>query len=143
MTSMDSRFVAVVSAVIVVGVAGCSAPPSGLGESTAEVTIDGRDTGGPHTVRCTQTGWSWLIETPGDAESGFSATISTGDTVTPDSVTFNDFGGFSGTFWDAKPAKAEANVSDGTFVVSGTAQGAFTDKPLDEVDVPFKVEADC
>ncbi|WP_102144254.1 lipoprotein LpqH [Mycobacterium hubeiense] len=139
---MDGRLMAATAA-LMLGLAGCSTPPPALGASTAEVTIDGRDTGGPHTVQCTQVRWNWIIETPDDSESGFTASVNTGQEVTPASVTFRDLGGFSGTFWDAKPAEAEGQVDDGNFVISGTAAGAFTDKPLERVTVPFKIEANC
>ena len=84
---MRHRHIAVTAAVLVVGLAGCGGQPPALGGTTAKVTIDGKDTGNPHAVTCSQTGWAWTIETP-DKAKGFTAVIDTGDTVTAKSVDF-------------------------------------------------------
>jgi len=71
---METRHIAVAAAVLVAGLAGCTSQPPALGGTTAKVTIDGKDTGNPHAVRCSQTGWAWTIETP-DKAKGFTAVI--------------------------------------------------------------------
>jgi ipoprotein LpqH len=139
---MENRLIAVAVGVLVVGAAGCSSPPAALGGTTAKVTINGQSTGGPHAVRCSQTGWSWIIETPDEAK-GFKAVIDTGDTVTAQSVDFRDFGGFTGSFWRDKIGEAEVSSAEGTYTIDGAADGAFTDNPSDEVTATFRIEADC
>ena len=139
---MGNRLAAATAAVLLVGVAGCSSPPAALGSTTAKVTINGQSTGGPHAIRCTQTGWTWFIETPDEAK-GFNAVIATGDTVTAQTVDFHDFAGFTGGFWRDNIGEAEVNSSGGTFTITGSADGSFTDNPSNAVTATFRIEADC
>jgi ipoprotein LpqH len=139
---MHNRLVAVTAAVFLAGVAGCSSPPSALGGTTAKVTINGQSTGGPHAVRCSQTGWSWTIETPDDAK-GFKAVVDTGDTVTAQSVDFRDFAGFTGSFWNGNIGDAEVTAAGGKYTINGSADGSFTDNPSNAVTATFRIEADC
>jgi lipoprotein LpqH len=139
---MDNRLVAVIAAVVLAGVAGCSSPPSALGGTTAKVTINGQSTGGPHAVRCSQTGWMWIIETPDDTK-GFKAVVDTGDTVTAQSVDFRDFAGFTGSFWNGNIGDAEVTAAGGQYTINGSADGSFTDNPSNAVTATFRIEADC
>jgi hypothetical protein len=138
---MQTRHIAVAAAVLAMGLAGCGGQPPALGGTTAKVTIDGKDTGNPHPVRCSQTGWAWTIETPGKAKN-FTAVIDTGDKLTARSVTFDDFGGFSGTSW-GKIGKAEVTGAGGKYVITGSADGNYADNPSKEVTATFRIEANC
>ena len=139
---METRHIAVAAAVLVAGLAGCSSPAPALGGTTAKVTIDGKDTGNPHAVRCSQTGWAWTIETP-DKTKGFTAVLDTGDTVSAKSVDFHDFGGFTGSYWADKIGKAEVSGVGGKYTITGSAAGSFTDNPSNAVTTTFRIEASC
>ena len=139
---MEIRHIAVAAAVLVAGLAGCSSQPPALGGTTAKVTIDGKDTGNPHAVRCSQTGWAGTIETP-DKTKGFTAVLDTGDTVSAKSVDFHDFGGFTGSYWADKIGKAEVSGVGGKYTITGSAAGSFTDNPSNAVTTTFRIEADC
>lgn len=139
---MNTRLVAAAAVVLVAGAAGCSSKPAALGGTTAKVTINGESTGGPHPVRCSQTGWLWKIETPED-EKGFVADLDTGDTVTVQAVTFSDFGGFTGNFWRDNIGEAEVTSNGGRFVITGSADGSFVDNPSNAVTATFRIEASC
>jgi hypothetical protein len=133
---------AVMGGIIVLGVVGCSTPEPALGGTTATVSIDGRDIGGPHAVRCHQTGWTWYIETP-EKDKGFTAVLETGGPATAKSVEFRDFGGFSGNFWAGNIGDADVTGKQGNYTITGTANGNFTDKPSDAVTAEFRVKANC
>ena len=139
---MEIRHIAVAAAVLVAGLAGCSSQPPALGSETAKVTIDGKDTGNPHAVKCTLTGWAWTIETP-DKTKGFTAVIDTGDTITAKSVDFHDIGGFTGSYWADKIGKAEVSGVGGKYTITGSADGSFTDNPSNAVTTTFRIEASC
>jgi lipoprotein LpqH len=138
---MQTRHIAVTAAVLAVSLAGCGGQAPALGGTTAKVTIDGRDTGNPHAVTCSQTGWAWTIETP-DKTKSFSAVIDTGDKLAAKSVTFNDFGGFSGISW-GEIGKAEVTGAGGKYTITGSADGNYTDNPSKEVTATFRIEASC
>ena len=138
---MQTRHMMVAAAVLMLGLAGCGGQPPALGGTTAKVTIDGRDTGNPHPVRCSQTGWAWTIETP-QTGKGFTAVLNTGDKVSVKSVDFRDFGGFSGTHWD-NIGEAEVAGVGGKYTITGSADGNFADKPGKEVTATFRIEASC
>ena len=139
---MDNRLVAAGAIALAAAAAGCSAPPAALGGTTAKVTINGQSTGDAHAVVCSQTGWMWNIKTPGEPR-GFTAFLDTGDGVKVQSVDFRDFGGFTGTFWEGRIGKAEVTGDGGTFTITGSADGAFTDNPSDAVTATFRIEANC
>ena len=128
---MQTRHIAVTAAVLALGLAGCGGQPLALGGTTAKVTIDGKDTGNPHAVTCSQTGWAWTIKTP-DKAKGFTAVLDTGDKVAVKSIDFRDFGGFSGTYWD-NIGKAEVTGAGGKYTITGSADGNFTDNPSKQV----------
>jgi len=138
---MQTRHIAVTAAVLALGLAGCGGQPPALGGTTAKVTIDGKDTGNPHAVTCSQTGWAWTIETP-DKAKGFTAVIETGDKVSVKSVDFRDFGGFSGTSW-GDIGKADVTGAGGKYTITGSADGNFTDNPSKGVSATFRIEASC
>jgi hypothetical protein len=139
---METRHIAVAAAVLVAGLAGCSSPPPALGSTTAKVTIDGKDTGNPHAVTCSQTGWMWIIEST-DKAKGFTAVVDTGDKVTAKSVDFHDFGGFTGTYWGKNIGKAEVSGVGGKYTITGSADGNYTANPSKAVTATFRIEADC
>jgi ipoprotein LpqH len=139
---METRHIAVAAAVLVAGLAGCSSQPTALGSTTAKVTIDGKDTGSPHAVSCSQTGWAWTIETP-DKAKGFTAVVDTGDTVTARSVDFHDFAGFTGSYWGNNIGKAEVSGVGGKYTITGSADGNYTDNPSKAVTATFRIVANC
>jgi ipoprotein LpqH len=139
---MDNRLVAAAAVALVAVAAGCSSPPAALGGTTAKVTINGESAGDAHPVTCTQTGWMWMIKTTDEAK-GFTAALDTGDEVTVQSVDFRDVGGFSGTFWRDNIGEAEVQGIGGTYTITGSADGAFTDNPSNAVTATFRIEANC
>jgi hypothetical protein len=140
---MDNRLVAAAAVGLIAVAAGCSSPPAALGGTTAKVTINGQSAGDKNPVVCYQTGWMWTIKTP-NQEKGFTAALDTGgEDVTVRSVDFQDFGGFSGTFWENRIGKAEVTGAGGQYTITGAADGSFTDNPSNEVTATFRIEASC
>jgi hypothetical protein len=140
---MDNRLVATVAVALAAAAAGCSAPPSALGGTTAKVTIDGKSTGDAHAVVCSQTGWMWNIKTPGDPTTLTAFLNSEGGDVTVQSVDFRDFAGFTGVFWDGRIGKADVTGEGGKFTIEGSADGSFKDNPSNAVTASFRIEASC
>ncbi|GAC1399202.1 MAG: lipoprotein LpqH [Mycobacterium sp.] len=139
---MEIRHIAVTAAVLAVPLAGCGSPAPALGSTTAKVTIDGKDTGNPHAVSCSQTGWAWTIGTP-DKAQGFTAVIDTGDKVAVKSVDFRDLAGFSGAYLTNQVGNAEVSGVGGKYTITGSAQGNFRDAPSKHVSATFRIETSC
>ena len=138
---MDSRIIACVGAVLVAGTAACSAPEPAVGDHTAQVTINGTNISPPPGIWCVQQGWNWIIETP-DAETGLRAAISTGDTITAQSVEIRGLDGFTGAYWQGTIGDGKATIDNGRISITGTAQGSFEGN-TDTATATFDIETKC
>jgi hypothetical protein len=136
---VDIRVVVAAAAVVV---AGCGSQAAALGSHTAQVTINGKDIGSRLAVNCSQAGWTWFIESP-DEKAGFAAAIETGETPAAHSVQIRDLGGFTGSFWQGTVGEGNASVADGTFTISGTAEGSYTNDPTGEATATFEIQTSC
>ncbi len=137
---MRNRSVALI-AISVVGLGACSSAGSALGHTTAQVIVNGVNTGS-HPVSCSQTGWMWHIQTV-DESPGFSAFIDTGDTVGANSVRLLQLADFTGSYWQGIIGDGTASIKNGTFTLKGTAQGAFAKSPTKRAKVPYEITTDC
>lgn len=137
---MGNRLVSA-AAIVVIAAAGCSSPQALLGTHDVHVRINGHDAG-RHLASCTQAQWLWSIETLQD-DPGLTAQFRTGVPVVAKSVQINNLGGFTGTFWEHTVGEAEARFEDGTFTITGTAEGFYHDDPTDRTSAPFEITTDC
>ncbi|WP_197376469.1 lipoprotein LpqH [Mycolicibacterium baixiangningiae] len=136
-----SSTVALLAAAALVA-AGCSDGYEALGTHTAHVFINGSDIGERPRIRCEQVQWVWYIETLQDAP-GFTAQVSTGERVEPRAVQIDNLGGFTGSFWDVTVGSADAEITDGTVIVEGTAEGFYHENPSDRASATFEIRTDC
>lgn len=127
---------------VIAGVAACSAPPPALGRHTAQVAIDGRDTGSTYPVSCSQFGWNWKLETLNETP-GFTAMFETGDALAANSVQFRDVGGFTGSYWKYTTGDADFRIENGEFVLDGTAVGYTSERPNRTSSATFVITTDC
>lgn len=137
---MDIRLVAAAATLIL---AGCGSQAAAIGTHTAQVTINGKDAGNALQVNCSQVGWNWVIESPGE-KSGFTAAVETGGTPAAHSVQIRDLGGFTGSYWEGTVGKGELSITgDGVFTISGTAEGSYADDPTGEATATFEIQTSC
>jgi lipoprotein LpqH len=122
------------------GIAGCSSPQQELTTPDAHVVVNGQ--GGDYQVQCFQTGRQWTIETL-EKTPGFTATVDTGDAITAEAVDIRNVAGFTGTYWLDNIGKAEAEVGQGKFTISGEGEGSFAEKPNHRVTAQFDITANC
>lgn len=108
---------------------------------TARVTINGEQLPTAYTVQCTQRDWFWTIETE-PKEPGFTAIIETGAAISPKITRIRDLTGFTGSSADGA-SDTQATFEDATFRISGTAHGAFADRPTKPAEVQYRMEAHC
>jgi hypothetical protein len=145
---MENRILAAAAAALAIaGVTGCSSqppaepPPGTLPRITAQVTVNGTDTG-TTAANCSQVLGAWTIST-GDDKAGVTAVVDTGDTVSAKSVQIRNLAGFSGTSWEGHAGDADATLLGDTWVISGTVEGFKTDDPTKPATALFKIRANC
>jgi lipoprotein LpqH len=113
-----------------------------LSTPTARVAINGTDTGMAYPVRCSQVSWNWAIETL-DKKTGFTAFVGTEQSVTAKFVQIRNLGGFTGGYWAGTVGDGKASIANGTFTITGTAEGVYADTPSDEASATFDIQTGC
>jgi lipoprotein LpqH len=138
-----------VSASAVLAIAGCSSqppeyeqPPGTLVAGTAQVTINGQDTGTTEAVQCTPAGPLNTITT-GDQASGVTALVSNKDELTAEAVSINNLGGFTGSYNAGLGGTAKVTMTGRTYDISGTADGFETANPSFRTSGTFAIKVSC
>jgi ipoprotein LpqH len=133
----------------VTAIAGCSSeppeyqPPAGaLAAGTAQVTVNGQDTGTTDAVQCTSTG-SLTTITTGDQASGVTAMVSNRDQLTAESVAINNLGGFTGSYNAGLGGTAEVSMTGRTYDITGAADGFDTARPSFRSSGTFAIKVSC
>lgn len=137
------------AAAAVTAIAGCSSeppeyqpPPGTLVAGTAQVTINGQDTGTTEAVQCSSTGSLTTIDT-GDQASGITAMVSNKDELTAESVSINNVGGFTGSYNAGLGGTAKVVMTDRTYDITGTADGFDTANPSFRAAGTFAIKVSC
>jgi ipoprotein LpqH len=129
--------------------AGCSSqppeyqpPPGALVAGTAQVTVNGQDTGTTDAVQCSSTGSLTTIET-GDPVSGVTAMVSNRDELAAESVAINNLGGFTGSYNAGLGGTAKVTMTGRTYDITGTADGFDTANPSFRTSGTFAIKVSC
>jgi hypothetical protein len=133
---------AAVAAIAVAGVGACTARPQTQLSSTAQVTINGTETGS-HVAKCSQQGWYRTIAIGGDFAHATVAVDGHAEKLTVTSVRIQNLGGFTGTFVKNGNDDATSSFSGDKFTITGTANGFNVDKPNEAASATFKIVATC
>jgi ipoprotein LpqH len=143
------RYRWVIAAVAVTAIAGCSSEPpeytpapGTLVAGTAQVTVNGQDTGTTTAVQCSTTGPLTTIDT-GDQASGVTAMISNEDELTAESVGINNVSGFTGSYNAGLGGTANVTMAGRTYDITGTADGFDTAKPSFRTSGTFSIKVSC
>ena len=147
---MIKRLVVVAAAGIAAGgVAACSSEPGPfepqpgtLVAGTAQVTVNGTDTGTTEIVQCMPAG-SLTTITTGDNASGVTAMVSSQDALVVESVSINNLGGFTGSYNAGLGGTANVTMTGRTYDITGTADGFLTDKPSFRTNGTFAIKVSC
>jgi ipoprotein LpqH len=134
---------------VLLGTAGCSSgppalrlPSGALPGGTAEVTVNGNDTGRIHRVECESIGKGLARISIGSAETRTTVLVS-GDTTTPKGVSFSDVQGFTGSYWQDLQGSARLAMIDQTYTLTGTAAGFSAGQPYTRTMNDFSVKVAC
>jgi ipoprotein LpqH len=138
-----------VGAAAMLAVGGCSSQPpeyqpspGDLVAGTAQVTVNGQDTGTTDAVQCSSTGSLTIIET-GDQTSGVTAMVSNEDELIAESVAINNLGGFTGSYNAGLGGTAKVTMTGRTYDISGTADGFDTANPSFRAPGTFAIKVSC
>src|SRR3977135_3847254 len=130
-------------------VAGCSSgppdykpAPGTLVAGTAQVTVNGKNTGTTEAVQCTPAG-SLTTITTGDHASGVTALVSNKDGLPPAAVDINNVGGFTGSYNAGLGGTAKVTMTGRTYDITGTADGFNTDNPSFRTAGTFAIKVSC
>ena len=130
-------------------VAGCSSgppeykpAPGTLVAGTAQVTVNGQNTGTTEAVQCAPAGTLTTITT-GDQVSGVSALISSKDQLTTQAVSINNVGGFTGSYNAGLGGTAKVTMNGRTYDITGTADGFNTANPSFRTSGTFAIKVSC
>ena len=139
---MGGRFVtaAVTVLVVVASCAGCFRPQK-LTEKTARITVD-NNTRTSRAVTCNQV--QWLLTANIAAAPANVRVLLKLDSEKPklESVNIDNFAGFTGVA-DAGAGDAKAIFANGTYTITGTAEGSQLNDPRVSLTAPFKIEVGC
>lgn len=146
---METRAIAVAAVFVVGAMAGCSSgpppakpQPGTLAAGTAQVTINGEDTGTTESVQCVPAGTLTTINT-GDDASGVTAMVSNKAGLVAEIVSINNLGGFTGSYNAGLGGTAKVTMTGPTYEISGTADGFDTDNPSFRAGGTFAIKVSC
>lgn len=136
-----------------VALSGCSSPPpeyqpppGALIAGTAQVTVNGQDTGTTDAVQCDSAGTLMIITTgdPQDPQaSGISAMVASEDELIVREVGIRNLGGFTGSYNDGLGGEASVTMTGRTYDIQGTADGFETDNPSFRTTGNFQIKISC
>jgi hypothetical protein len=137
-------------ALTVGGVAACSSAPapdaqqrSGtLPAGTAKVIINGQDAGTTTDVSC-QPAESLTTISTGNQQAGATVLLSSDQALTVQAVDLRNLGGFTGSYNNGLGGKADVELIDRTYKVSGTADGFDSDNPSFRSSGAFSITVAC
>jgi ipoprotein LpqH len=139
---VGGRFVtaAVTVLVVVASCAGCFSSAK-VTQKTARITVD-NNTRTSHAVTCNQV--QWLLTANITAAPASVRVLLKLDSEEPklESVNIDNFAGFTGVA-DAGAGEAKAVFANGTYTITGTAEGSQLNDPRVSVTAPFKIEMGC
>lgn len=133
--------------------AGCSSqppeyqpPPGALIAGTAQVMVNGQDTGTTDSVQCDSAGTLMIITTgdPDDPQaSGISAMVASEDELIVREVGIRNLGGFTGSYNDGLGGQASVTMTGRTYDIQGTADGFETANPSFRTTGNFQIKISC
>jgi ipoprotein LpqH len=139
----------VVAAAATLALAGCSSgppdykpAPGTLVAGTAQVSVNGQNTGTTEAVQCTPAG-SLITITTGDQASGVTALVSNKDELTAAAVSINNVGGFTGSYNAGLGGTAKVTMTGRTYDITGTADGFNTANPSFRTSGTFAIKVAC
>lgn len=145
---MKSTRAVVAAGALVLGLVGCSAPsapprePGTLAEGTATVTVNGADLGTLNSVSCRHEQFYTTIQI-GDGDAGTTSVVNNAKNLVVNSVEFQNFGGFSGSYWRDLQGTAKATQNGRNYSITGEASGYTAQKPNQVTNASFAIKVGC
>jgi hypothetical protein len=146
---MQSRHIAAAT-LLIGGVASCSSqspaqptlPEGALAAGTAQVIIDAAGSKTTGDVRC-QTIQYLTSVVIGQTDGEVTLLVDNAAAPTAKAVTFNNVGGFTGSYWPQLQGSAQITMVDQTYSITGTADGFAAQHPSTRTAETFTVKVAC
>jgi ipoprotein LpqH len=131
---------AVSASIVAASCAGCFTDDK-VTQKTARITVD-KNTRTSHAVTCSQVDWL-LTANISSAPANVRVLLKL-DPETPkvESVHFDNFAGFTGVS-DSALGESKIRFANGTYTITGTAEGSQLNDPRVSVTAPFTIEVGC
>jgi Mycobacterium 19 kDa lipoprotein antigen len=131
---------AVSASLVVASCSGCFTDDKAT-QKTARITVD-KSTRTSHAVTCSQV--DWLLTANISVAPANVRVLLKLDPETPkvESVHFDNFAGFSGVS-NSGAGQAKIRFANGTYTITGTAEGSQLNDPRVSVTAPFTIEVGC
>jgi hypothetical protein len=139
---MRRPIAAAVAALAAGALGACASPPRTPLVNTASVTVNGVEAKFD-VVRCTQVQWYRTIKMGGKLSGATVVVDGRAARAVAESVSIQNVGGFSGMYSQGAGDAANTRFDGGTYLVTGTANGATTANPTEPASADFKVSAKC
>jgi hypothetical protein len=128
---------------IAAGCQGQSEPAHATTQDTNRITVDDK-TYTVSSVKCFQVQWLLTVEAAAGPSRVTAMLQLGGETPTVRTVNIENFDGFYGVSGRAvADTDAEATFADGTYTITGNAEGANSGDPTTQRTAPFRIEARC
>jgi ipoprotein LpqH len=145
---MKTTLAVVAAGLLALGLTGCSSPsapprePGTLAEGTATVTVNGTDLGTLKSVSCRHDEFFTTIRI-GQGDAGTTSVVNNAKDLVVNSVEIQNFGGFTGSYWQDLQGTAKATQTGRTYAITGEASGFAAQKPNQVSTTSFDIKVGC
>jgi lipoprotein LpqH len=124
--------------IVVAAASGCAEDATAERAETGRITVDGT-THTTQTITCEQYDWLMIVDMTAEPAHARTLLQLGGEQPSVKTVNIVNFDGFYGVAGEG----AEASAAEGTYTITGTAEGSSPDTPGQTRTVPFRIEAPC
>jgi hypothetical protein len=129
------------TAAVIASVSACSHDPGQAQQPTAQLTVNNA-TRTTHDISCTQIESLLTIKATAAPAVAQAILQLNGDKPVVRTVNVSNFDGFHGVAGEGV-GHADVTFANGTYTITGDAEGAVPDRPAESKTAPFRIQAPC
>jgi hypothetical protein len=129
------------AALVTASLAGCSHDAEHAPQPTAQLTVNNA-TRTTHEISCTQIESLLTIKATAAPATAQAIIQLNGDKPVVRTVNLTNFDGFHGVAGEGV-GRADVTFANGTYTITGDAEGAVPDHPAESKTAPFRIQTPC